>query len=319
MFGLKFLLPINHLLVWQQEISAAQDISSNTFYKKTDYGNIGLEAIKHLITLHSVKTTKESITQERDWFNEGYLTPKSVKSIPLTTEVNSFRSILMNHPARKIITEYDMTPNELSMICQKRYLSGDHMMWMTKQPIIDMCYNVEDHKKSGLCKERCSNYPLQSCSNVCGVVAVVMSALFSLSPELFQHLTKQNTLIPFNFLQQPTKYNKYLRRVLMCWLASSFINIEYISPVTKDAFVDLPSVSEEDVEMLRTSATDRVNPFESGEAVHTKSQNIDGNKITNPYFDTESGRFKCPICIKTFTKNANVMISNENTQTMIPL
>ena len=125
--------PINHLLVWQQELSAAERISSNFFFMKTDYGNISLKEVKHYISLHTVQTIKTAVGQEIDWFNEGYLTPVSISCLPSPAALNCFRSMILNRPASEFVEDLQMTPNELAMLCGKRYLSGDHVTWITKQ------------------------------------------------------------------------------------------------------------------------------------------------------------------------------------------
>ena len=68
------------------------------------------------------------------------------------------------------------------------------------------------------CTADCKNYPLQTCSNVCGVVAVVCAVLFALDKPLF------NLLCGPLFLHKPTLYERYLRRVLMFRFISGTIN-----------------------------------------------------------------------------------------------
>ena len=79
------------------------------------------------------------------------------------------------------------------------------------------------------CDWRCRNYSLQSCSDICGVITLVNAAVVTLYTPLFQWLT--GPLIRESiFLQRPTQYWLYLRRVLMSWFAEDRIEIDYVLP-----------------------------------------------------------------------------------------
>jgi len=402
-FESRFLPPLSNLLLWQEELSAATRLSSDIFFIKTDFGNISLDCVKHFITLHKVRSTKINVIQEIDWFNESYLKPKSVQLMPSSCSLNSFKSIITNQDARKLLTEYQMTPNELAMLCGKRYLSGDHMHWvacqLTKQSpevvcvyinsIIDinryverivtkksgmtikkicfivnvgrtsngdtyigcderqgfhwavafyesetrtlsygnslgwefpngleenithfvtsltnlniqcriMLHDAEAHRRRGKCGDNCTKYPYQTCSNVCGVVAVVMSSIFSLHPTLFKYLGQRSTEnIPFNFLERPTKYNKYLRRVLMCWFASSFIDVRYVSPLEVQ---DLHSDSDDDADVVRMPVETTPSGVNVGTETKQKTDDIEKRNKTGE-------RIKCAFCEQTFTTKQNL-------------
>ena len=83
------------------------------------------------------------------------------------------------------------------------------------------------------CTSRCSlHFPLQNDGNICGVVAAVMLAIACLLPDFFQRIfsfrrrpidTKSKM-----FLADPTKYDKYLRQVLMAWLTEDSISMKYL-------------------------------------------------------------------------------------------
>lgn len=77
------------------------------------------------------------------------------------------------------------------------------------------------------CDWRCRNYPLQTCSDICGVIAVINAALAALDRPLFQYL-----IGPYEkeaiYLQHPSQHSYYLRRVLMSWFAEGRIDIEYV-------------------------------------------------------------------------------------------
>ncbi len=84
-------------------------------------------------------------------------------------------------------------------------------------------------------KSRCvSFFPLQTCANVCGIVAIIIAAIATLSQPFFQYLTtvhhKNGQHISRLYIQQPTKYAKFLRRVIMTWIGSSSIDISLLAP-----------------------------------------------------------------------------------------
>lgn len=67
-----------------------------------------------------------------------------------------------------------------------------------------------------MCDWRCRNYPLQTCSDICGVIVVINAALAALDQSLFQFL-----IGPYEkgqvYLQYPSQHGYYLTRILMYW------------------------------------------------------------------------------------------------------
>ena len=78
------------------------------------------------------------------------------------------------------------------------------------------------------CDGRCLNYPLQTCSNVCGVVCIVMSGVATFDQRLFSFLCGPRTN-GHCYLNNPTRYEKYLRMVLINWFMTRNISIRNIS------------------------------------------------------------------------------------------
>ena len=112
-------------------------------------------------------------------------------------------------------------------------------------------------------KSKCSTfYPLQTCGYICGVITIVATVAACLSQSFFAFLTKTHRLdtrhVPLLYLQKPTQYARYLRRVLMVWMADDLINIKLIVPSmflegeegNNDAAFTLPSDSESEEEVL---------------------------------------------------------------------
>ena len=78
-----------------------------------------------------------------------------------------------------------------------------------------------------VCDWRCRNYPFQTCSDICGVIAVISAALATLDRTLFQFLIGPYVKKAI-YLQRPSQHSYYLRRVLMSWFAEGRIDIDYV-------------------------------------------------------------------------------------------
>ncbi len=84
-------------------------------------------------------------------------------------------------------------------------------------------------------KSKCATFfPLQTCGLICGVVAIVVAVIACLSKPFFDYITKVHRFdakhVPHMYLSKPTQYARYLRRVIMAWMADDVINIECIVP-----------------------------------------------------------------------------------------
>ena len=103
------------------------------------------------------------------------------------------------------------------------------------------------------CSDFCTGiYPLQSDSHICGIVAIVMSALFTWT-ENFTHM------VQFSYLASPSIYNKLLRFVVISWFVRGKIdcglleteNVSDCDIVTNNddeevTFVDFPLTDEKE-------------------------------------------------------------------------
>ncbi|XP_076437041.1 uncharacterized protein LOC143276435 [Babylonia areolata] len=74
------------------------------------------------------------------------------------------------------------------------------------------------------CTKKCRNYPLQICSNVCGVIAGVCAVLAATDEPYFRKLTgpKADDGI---FLKHPSRYERFLRRVLIRWFMTKDLDV----------------------------------------------------------------------------------------------
>jgi len=153
-----------------------------------------------------------------------------------------------------------MTPDELARLSALRvdgWLSTDHVSWVVyylnnlKRDVICICPNtvvdpareMQRHgRKSNLdklnsiqgnsphvCSTQCRNYPVQTCSDVCGVISLIVASLSVLDRPVFEFMIgarASNTI----YLQVPSEYNCYLRRVLMTWFVEEKVITELVSP-----------------------------------------------------------------------------------------
>ena len=365
----KFIPPLTCLQKWRAELDLAKKLAKDSFYIESTIGRFDLSSIQNSVSLLSAAGTKKAVIEEIDWFNSKRIVPKSVKSSPPITAINNFKSLIFNHTYCEMFNQYSMSPAELSGLCCKRYISGDHVRWIINQlnnkqsevlciymnsiidivqfvdralqkrigngiavptkvvfvlnvgkysdgstylgsdskmgnhwsictydpasnvliygdslgwsvpvgflekaytyldriynapsqarPQMKVCHDCSITDSSGRHKcdpLLCSSYPLQTCYNVCGVVALMVTAIYCLCPEVYVQMTSiqsiQSTKRPYMFLQEPSKYNKYLRLCLASWFSEENINIDYIVP-NINCDVNEVSDSDEDMEIER--------------------------------------------------------------------
>ena len=152
-------------------------------------------------------------------------------------------------------------------------------------------------------KSKCATfYPLQTCSTVCGVVAMILTAIACLAKPFFDYITKVHQLnarhVPNLYIAKPTQYARYLRRVLMAWLADDVITIAFVVPVT---FLELENrensadVLEENLQSDSDSEPDvvRAKPFEKTAEQMPFRQSKTNSTNRNV---AENGLFKCRHC-----------------------
>ena len=108
--------------------------------------------------------------------------------------------------------------------------------------------SLKDGNGNHVCKVmHCTNYPVQKCFNVCGVITGVMAAITCLSPNLYLTLTTPSQFKLNIYVQDPTEYSKFLRQVIMCWIAEDSINIHHVIP-TEFSTIEADEVSCTDTE-----------------------------------------------------------------------
>ena len=81
---------------------------------------------------------------------------------------------------------------------------------------IVICHTPTPLGYNHVCSAKCRNYSVQTCSDVCGVIACINAVAFAYDEKHFKYLTGPRRCLPCH-LKDPTKYSIYLRRVLITW------------------------------------------------------------------------------------------------------
>ena len=75
---------------------------------------------------------KKAVEQELSWFAEKYTKPQLVVEHPCASSIAKFQELLHTNRNDEILQPCNMSPSELSRLCVDRWMSDDHMLWMTK-------------------------------------------------------------------------------------------------------------------------------------------------------------------------------------------
>ena len=88
--------------------------------------------INGALQLYKARRVRKFVRQEIDWFSKTFRMPSNLKIIPDKEPLQTFESIIQNNPYDRVLSEFDMTQEELSQLCLKRLLSGDHIRYFVK-------------------------------------------------------------------------------------------------------------------------------------------------------------------------------------------
>ncbi|XP_072298410.1 uncharacterized protein [Eucyclogobius newberryi] len=93
---------------------------------------------------------------------------------------------------------------------------------------IKMCHTRTPVAEVHTCDPSCTNYPLQTWSDLCGVVSIITAAIATFDQPFFNFLCGPKNKGQF-YLRNPTRCSKYLRLVLISWFVSGRISINNVS------------------------------------------------------------------------------------------
>ena len=228
---------------------------------------------------------------------------------------------------------------------RKRIMYGDSLAWPAPEGLLDQvnkfikaasndaddvsnysfsmghdptnrCSQTGSHR----CAQSCTQfYPLQTCSNICGVIVMVVSAIACYDLDFFNHILAPHTQeirnLPHVFLQKPSQFSKYLRLVVAAWITTNSVNIAYVVPALWQEFEeDIRNISVVDAKEHRM---DNMQKFsngsesrssanaddESGERVLSSNHAKDNHqqKPTKKVMSRNEKKHKCPNCDASFT------------------
>ena len=123
----KFLPPEETLKSWKKQLQDITAITSRHYLVETDNCYYSVDTINGALQLYKARRVRKFVRQEIDWFSKTFRMPSNLKIIPDKEPLQIFESIIHNNPYDRVLSEFDMTPEELSQLCLKRLLSGDHM------------------------------------------------------------------------------------------------------------------------------------------------------------------------------------------------
>ena len=134
----------------------------------------------------------------------------------------------------------------------KQLLYCDSSAWKAPQGLVDMVNSYKQHlpgvstfdqgdlqlahvpspRNTGrphICSIQCRNYPLLTCSDICGVISLIIPSLALLDRPVFDFMIGPRTINTI-YLQTPSQYTYFLRRVLMTWFAEEQVKTDLVSP-----------------------------------------------------------------------------------------
>ncbi len=442
--NLHLLPPESQLREWKKKIGTSVD--GTWKYVETGKGKLDASCIDQLLKLNTAKQIQQSVEEEIKWFCQQHSQPETVVDHPPASQIEKFQELLYCNRYDAIQKPYDMSANELAMLCADRWVSSDHICWLvntlnnsqndtyfsylnnalhrnpnTLQPFLPegtkpskLCFAINVAKGRGktfistfgqlgnhwtlchvdtiekkivygdslgwqvpenlFCKldeyikaidandtvkeymvtishdpnskchttgaHKCSNncvehYPLQTCSNICGVVVMVVAAIACHNSDLFTNLTNQPTFTgtPPIYLRNPSRFSKYLRLVIGCWISSNEVSISHVVPQywqkQQGPLASQSDIREASSEGKRDKATPGVTPSGETEQSQKKQHNTHGGgketgqlpvgfdnpskKQDNPPPETNQdnasarkNEHKCSTCGSIFTKKCSL-------------
>ena len=128
----KLLPPEEALKSWKKQLQDIIAIASADYFVETDNGYYLVDTINGALQLCKARRVRKFVRQETDWFWETVRMSSNLKIIPEKESLQTFESTIHNNTYDRILSEFDMTPEELSQLCLKRLLSGDYMRYFVK-------------------------------------------------------------------------------------------------------------------------------------------------------------------------------------------
>ena len=119
--------PETDLLQWRNRLRNMGNLALETPIVESDHGTFTFETVESALQLIKAKGVQESAMQEIHWFQTSELQPQSISQYPTTASIKQFQKLIMDFPHKQELPSIGITLDELSRLCHKRYLSGDHV------------------------------------------------------------------------------------------------------------------------------------------------------------------------------------------------
>ena len=88
--------------------------------------------IQTLLKIKLVKKNKESSRTRTVWFAKKYTKRQMVVEHPCASSIAKFQELLYTNRNDEILQPCNMSLSELCRLCVDRWMSNDHMSWITK-------------------------------------------------------------------------------------------------------------------------------------------------------------------------------------------
>ena len=181
------------------------------------------------------------------------------------------------------------------------------------QEVIECHASAQTYNHVHSCSSDCNfYYPLQTDGDICGVVVSVIASIVALAPLVWEYIlsVKNNRTdsLPYYFIKEPTKYNKFLRCVLIMWFMKKYIDIEYIVPRQWLFGNDNAVISSDSEEELDLPRVEKINDDDiaDGSTIPIKKRKEETNQTETPVAPNDAGQFICHLCSDlSFTRKYN--------------
>ena len=129
--------PQSYLLSWKKEITELNKIySDSTAYLQCQMNTetkYDVQMINELLRVHKALEIKQEVSRELDWFADVTNCPTNVVSQPDQKDIKNFQSLIYSKRYDEMLSGNDASAEELSRLCCTRWLSSDHMSWITQK------------------------------------------------------------------------------------------------------------------------------------------------------------------------------------------
>ena len=126
-YTLYLLPPEAQIQAWKEEIALRKN--DMLLCIESPLGQFDFDALQDMHKIHTAKGIKAAVEQEIVWFGKEFNKPQMVEEHPTPSAVTDFQTMLYSSRYDEILT---MSAMELANVCVNRWLSDDHILWLTE-------------------------------------------------------------------------------------------------------------------------------------------------------------------------------------------